>query len=218
MANNLGAQRPILALDKTNAKTTTAAVTAEDKSFTFSNGSNTIEVGDHVFLSDSADADNQYLGKCLTSSAAGITTEHGAQASTGASSKLWSPTSYAYFEWGLAERGGFVHTYQPGTALVVSRGGIGYPQKSKDDQEWLRVQMGQARGSDYEALRAFVETALVSGTAACSFAFWDASKGLARVVQGYYQPEALSEIKEGPFLVSFAFSFLIQTDDAYVSS
>jgi len=218
MANNLGAQRPILALDKTNAKTTTAAVTAEDKSFTFSNGSNTIEVGDHVFLSDSADADNQYLGKCLTSSAAGITTEHGAQASTGASSKLWSPTSYAYFEWGLAERGGFVHTYQPGTALVVSRGGIGYPQKSKDDQEWLRMQMGQAQAADYESLRAFLATDLVSATSACSFAFWDATRGLARVVRGYWQPVGFSEIKEDPFLISFAFSFLVQTEDAYVSS
>jgi hypothetical protein len=214
----LGAQRPILALNMTNPKTTTAAVTEGDAAFSFSNATNVIDVGHHIFLSDASDHKNQYLGLCLTSSATGITTAHAAQESTGASSKVWSPTSYAYFEWGIAERGGMAHTYEPGTALAVTRGGIGYPQKSADATEWVRLQLGQAMPTDYELLRAFVATSLSSGTSKCSLAFWDATKGKARVVEVYVEPVALTEIKEGPYLVSFGFSVLVQAEDTYTAA
>ena len=212
----LRALRPILAIDKSKAKTTSAAVTEGDKAFTFTNTSSAIVVDDLVFLSSSADASIQFLGKCTVSDDAGITTQFGAQSSTGASSKIWTPTSYAYFEYGAA--GGTANLIDPGSTVTVTRGAVAYAQQTADTLERVRVAVGVARPSTWQSFRTLVITTLSVGTTPCSLAFWDAPTGAARCVEGLVDLGAFSFTADADDVTSFGFEMIVQTEDTYATS
>lgn len=139
--------------------------------------------GDLIWISKSDDTGLQFLGDVTETAANTITTRYGANASKGASAKVW--TAAKGIQWTRGESGGWEKTRRTGTTLQVSRGGVVYSVNNADGVDVLTFAFEQGLRADYEAWLNFLQSDRSDGASSFTLAYWDwaANEGIAAEVR-----------------------------------
>jgi hypothetical protein len=207
-------QQPIVAYGKTHEHTGITGAVAGATAFSFSNTSNTIGLGDHVFCSDQSGAGNQYLGVCTVTGTGGISTHYPLQTTPGTSLKIWSPTAYALFA-GLVP-GSQRPIENDGTLSVMTEGGTQFNCNVSDPIDSVQMDF-TCTGAQYALWRTFRRTSRVNGTKSFSLAFSNISEAClcyqVKLVGG-----EVSMYRIARTAVGFSARFTIENADAYVTA
>ena len=214
----------ILAFGKSKARVldgtgSTTVPTEGTFAFVFPNISSAIVVGEHVFISDESDGDIQYLGTCLISGSAGITTSRCLQNTPGTSSKLWTPTTFFSPTYGTARSGGMNKTDNLGIRTTPSLGNSVYVCQYSDPFTIITFRVNPAAPIDYENYKEFLQTYRSSGTEPFSVGYFDYLSRISRVDRVRILTGLLSAtVAQTGTITSFSISVFIETADTYVGS
>lgn len=206
---------PIFAYGQTALTTGTIGLGAS--TFAVTNTGTTIDVGDHVFVSTSANANNQYVGRCLVSSAASITVERVTQNNLGAGAKVWKPTASVFFELNFSI-GGQTQVDNDGTRLIVTRGGGAYPFQDADSTRRIQAVFNPAYPEDVKNWRTFRQTGRTYGTDAFSIGYWDEVEETSKVQRVYTEGSEHAVTRVDGVIASFSVDLFVVSDDTYVTS
>lgn len=209
--------KPILAYGKSDAKVTTAPVTDAATIIPIDNSGtpHPYLVGDHVFISESDDTENQYLGTVTAETTTTITVSNPVQGAKLINAKVWQPTTY------------FAPTYGPGwhvsrgfdtrTEIDESEGGLWYPVNRGDPMETVTLVWPAAEPTDWDLLQTFLCTNRTGATKTFSLGWWDHVKQSSRVVTIYALMRRNEVTMINRVVSRFSLHFGIVTDDTYVT-
>lgn len=210
----IGHHDPVIAYGKAISKSPSGSVGQSVSSFSISNASNALAVGNQLFISASDDTKIQSLGLCLTASSTVVTSTLQTQQSIGSGSKLWKPTDYVSFPFRFARDGGNNYLSDDGVRAVVSASGKVYQVQTADARDELFFQV-PCQPAEYEAWKTFRRTRIGLTMA---LAWWDEFTRTARVAEVQrIDGQVSATITKDDTLASFSLAFAIVNDDTYVT-
>jgi len=205
-----------LAFGKTNDKTGTGTVIAEDTTIDIDNSGSEYTTSTYVYISDSSDANIQFLGKPKSTTATSITMTIPVDAATGTNVKVWQPATFWIPLYGPETR--HTPTYRSGTTHDISIGGTISSSQIGDPYDLWSFVWNRLHPPDYDSLRTFLSTDRNEGIKSASMSFYDFHKDKPRTLKVRVMQPSLSAPLNNELIASMGLRAFQETDDIYVSA
>jgi len=209
--------KPIISKNKTDENPLVSPFpAADDLVLNVDNSTNIYAVDDRIFISESDDTENQFLGKVKAEDSTTITVSIPVELDKSAGSKIWKPTVFHHFTQGPGDE------YRPfrdsGVRSQITLGNKVYRTRTRDPIKRHRYRIPESQSPNWNDFEEVMAASFRGGLDSITWAFWDHSKQRPRCMQATINNmDQLEAQIHHRIFESFVLDIIEEVDDTYVT-